>query len=114
MPWLQSSTHSASGHRVRASRGPQVVEIGVGNRDAERIDLAHAPILTPSDPRLSPGSARGCANFCRIAICAQFRRDDESMKSYDAGPTDIPILEETIGANFERTVAANPRQRRAR
>jgi len=30
------------------------------------------------------------------------------MKSQDAGPTDIPILEETIGQNFERTVAANP------
>jgi len=30
------------------------------------------------------------------------------MKSYDAGPTVSPILEETIGANFERTVAANP------
>lgn len=31
-----------------------------------------------------------------------------AMKSSDAGPTDTPILEETIGANFERTVAANP------
>ncbi|GFM17367.1 MULTISPECIES: AMP-binding protein [Mycobacteriaceae] len=30
-----------------------------------------------------------------------------STKSYDAGPTDIPILEETIGANFERTAAAH-------
>lgn len=30
------------------------------------------------------------------------------MLSYDAGPTDTPILEETIGANFERTVAAYP------
>ncbi len=30
------------------------------------------------------------------------------MKSYDAGPTSPPILEETIGENFERTVAANP------
>ncbi len=30
------------------------------------------------------------------------------MQSSDAGPTDIPILEETIGENFERTVAANP------
>lgn len=30
------------------------------------------------------------------------------MKSYDAGPTDIPILEETIGHNLERMVAANP------
>ncbi|MGZ5378783.1 MAG: AMP-binding protein [Mycobacterium sp.] len=30
------------------------------------------------------------------------------MKSQDAGPTDTPILEETIGENFERTVAANP------
>ena len=31
-----------------------------------------------------------------------------SVKSYDAGPTDAPILEDTIGANFERTVAAHP------
>jgi fatty-acyl-CoA synthase len=30
------------------------------------------------------------------------------MKSYDAGPTDVPILEETIGENFERTVRRNP------
>ncbi|ORA34935.1 AMP-binding protein [Mycobacterium aquaticum] len=30
------------------------------------------------------------------------------MHSYDAGPTDTPILEETIGANFERTAATHP------
>ena len=30
------------------------------------------------------------------------------MKSYDAGPADSPIIEETIGENFERIVAANP------
>jgi fatty-acyl-CoA synthase len=30
------------------------------------------------------------------------------MESYDAGPTDTPILEETIGENFERTVRAEP------
>jgi fatty-acyl-CoA synthase len=30
------------------------------------------------------------------------------VKSYDAGPTDVPILDETIGKNFERTVAAHP------
>ncbi len=30
------------------------------------------------------------------------------MLSYDAGPTDTPILQETIGANFERTAAAHP------
>ena len=30
------------------------------------------------------------------------------MKSYDAGPTDTPILEETIGANFTRTAATYP------
>ncbi|WP_237569789.1 AMP-binding protein [Mycolicibacterium lacusdiani] len=30
------------------------------------------------------------------------------MEAYDAGPTDVPILEETIGANFERTVAKRP------
>ena len=30
------------------------------------------------------------------------------MKSYDAGPTDNPILEQTIGANFEETVRRNP------
>jgi fatty-acyl-CoA synthase len=30
------------------------------------------------------------------------------ITSYDAGPTDVPILEETIGANFERTAAQHP------
>ncbi|WP_319456669.1 MULTISPECIES: AMP-binding protein [unclassified Mycobacterium] len=30
------------------------------------------------------------------------------MKSYDAGPTDTPVLEETIGANFERIAALHP------
>ncbi|MDV3129831.1 AMP-binding protein [Mycobacterium sp. 21AC1] len=30
------------------------------------------------------------------------------MNSYDAGPTDVAILEETIGENFERITAANP------
>ncbi|CAM3495259.1 AMP-binding protein [Mycobacterium frederiksbergense] len=30
------------------------------------------------------------------------------MKSYDAGPTDVPIIEDTIGANFERTAAEHP------
>lgn len=29
------------------------------------------------------------------------------MKSYDAGPTDTAILEETIGANFARTAATD-------
>ena len=36
---------------------------------------------------------------------ASLRGPGGPMKSYDAGPTDTPILEETIGANFERTVA---------
>ncbi|MFB1295355.1 AMP-binding protein [Mycobacterium sp. pW049] len=31
-----------------------------------------------------------------------------TTKSYDAGPTDTPILEETIGANFERIAATYP------
>lgn len=31
-----------------------------------------------------------------------------AMSSYDFGPTDVPVLEETIGANFERMVAAGP------
>ncbi|MCV7430631.1 AMP-binding protein [Mycolicibacterium bacteremicum] len=30
------------------------------------------------------------------------------MNSYDAGPTTTPVIEETIGANFERTAAAHP------
>ncbi len=30
------------------------------------------------------------------------------MKSYDAGPTDIPIIEETIGENFERICRTYP------
>jgi fatty-acyl-CoA synthase len=70
-----------------------------------------ASILTPLDAETVPGLRLGPkagAYFCRFAICAQFRRDDEAMKSQDAGPTDTPILEETIGENFERTVTANP------
>jgi fatty-acyl-CoA synthase len=31
----------------------------------------------------------------------------DERPSYAAGPTDVPLLEETIGANFERTVAAH-------
>ncbi|OBI79393.1 AMP-binding protein [Mycobacterium sp. E740] len=31
-----------------------------------------------------------------------------TAKSYDAGPTDRPVLEQTIGANFEETVAHHP------
>ena len=34
--------------------------------------------------------------------------NDGAEKSYDAGPTGTPILEETIGDNFARTVAAYP------
>ena len=30
------------------------------------------------------------------------------MKSYDAGPTDTPVLEQTIGANFERIARTYP------
>jgi fatty-acyl-CoA synthase len=30
------------------------------------------------------------------------------VKSYDAGPTETPILEQTIGENFEQTVRGNP------
>jgi fatty-acyl-CoA synthase len=30
------------------------------------------------------------------------------VKSYDAGPTDNPVLEQTIGANFEETVRRKP------
>src|ERR1700682_2650887 len=36
------------------------------------------------------------------------RAGGEVMESYDVGPTDTPILEQTIGENFERTVRANP------
>ena len=31
----------------------------------------------------------------------------DDVLSYTAGPTDVPLLEETIGANFERTVATH-------
>ncbi|OMC40777.1 AMP-binding protein [Mycobacterium sp. GA-1841] len=30
------------------------------------------------------------------------------MTSYDAGPVDVPVLEETLGANFERMVVEGP------
>ena len=33
---------------------------------------------------------------------------NDTAWSYAAGPTDVPLLEETIGANFERTATAHP------
>jgi AMP-binding enzyme len=44
-------------------------------------------------------------------ITTEYRYEDLvglAMKSYDAGPTNPPLLEETIGQNFECTVARNP------
>jgi fatty-acyl-CoA synthase len=74
---------------------PQIVEIGVGNRDAEGVDLAHAPILSRSIS----------GNYLWAASAA---RTIGTMKSHDAGPTDTPIIEETIGENFERTARTHP------
>ncbi len=74
---------------------PQVIEVSVGNGDAKRVDRGHPPILSRA---ISDNS------LC-TALAA---RTIGTMKSYDAGPTDTPILEETIGDNFERTVLANP------
>jgi fatty-acyl-CoA synthase len=34
--------------------------------------------------------------------------DNHGMHSYDAGPVDTPLLDETIGANFERTASKHP------
>ena len=36
------------------------------------------------------------------------KRREVENQSYDGGPTALPILEETIGANFERTATAHP------
>ena len=36
------------------------------------------------------------------------KRREVENPSYDGGPTALPILEETIGANFERTATAHP------
>lgn len=36
------------------------------------------------------------------------KRREVENQSYDGGPTALPIIEETIGANFERTVTAHP------
>ena len=36
------------------------------------------------------------------------KRREVENQSYDGGPTALPILEETIGANFERTASAHP------
>src|SRR6187455_1113954 len=62
----------AFGVRPTGARQPglEVVEIGVGNRDAKRSDLAHGPILTrsPAEP----------AGRSRISA------DSRSLSSFDA------------------------------
>ncbi|WP_233217139.1 AMP-binding protein [Mycobacterium sp. ITM-2016-00318] len=39
---------------------------------------------------------------------ARLRDEHGTARSYAAGPDDTPLLDETIGVNFERTVAAHP------
>ncbi len=38
----------------------------------------------------------------------RLRDDHGGAESYAAGPTDTPLLDETIGANFERTASTYP------
>jgi fatty-acyl-CoA synthase len=59
------------------------------------MDQRHVPIL----------SRTICGNQLCVSRAAS---TIGAMKSYDEGPTDTPILEETIGENFERTMRAHP------
>ena len=38
----------------------------------------------------------------------RLRQEHGAVESYAAGPTDTPLLDETIGANFERTASTYP------
>ena len=96
-------------HGVRP-RPPGAVPEGAPRRvlRTAQDDLGQDPPGRASPPR--GGRARGRhADRDR----APLRGSGGPMKSYDAGPTDTPILEETIGANFERIAAHLPGCRRA-
>ena len=98
MPWLQSSTHSASGHRVRASRARRSSRSASGTAMRNGLIGAMPPILLN---RSDFGD-----NRCVTASGGAHHWNDEVTTTRVR-----PILRSwrrRSGTNFERTVAANP------
>ena len=54
------------------------------------------------------GECEAQRNASGKVLKANLRREYGAADSYDAGPVDTPLLDETIGANFERTALAYP------
>ena len=76
------------------------------DRDRVALPRAPRPLQAPA-----PRRDRRCIAAQRGRKGAQdppARRARASAMSYDAGPADTPLLEETIGANFERTASTYP------
>ncbi|MGV0795978.1 long-chain-fatty-acid--CoA ligase, partial [Mycolicibacterium elephantis] len=122
--------YSAEVENVLAAE-PKVAEvavIGVPDPDWGETPMA---VIVPRDPADPPTEA-DIESHCRAHLAAYKRprriavveelprnaagkvlknvlRDTyAAAPSYAAGPTEVPLLEETIGANFERTASAHP------
>ncbi|GBG39045.1 long-chain-fatty-acid--CoA ligase [Mycobacterium montefiorense] len=106
----------------------EVAVIGVPDPKWGEIPMA---VVVPRDPADPPTDAE-IETHCRVYLAAykrprrvvvvealprnangkvlktELRRRYAAADSYDAGPVDTPLLDETIGANFERTALTYP------
>src|SRR5581483_8204094 len=91
----------ARNHGVIASFSRALTEGLTAQQSAEEFDA----MLDKSIAEIAAASAT-------LVVVDERSREEQRpgapMKSYDAGPTDVAIIEDTIGRNLERTVDAVP------
>ena len=94
----------------KADHGIRARPFGAVSEGAPRRVLRATQDHLGQDPPGRPSPPRGDSARRRHADRdrASLRGSGGPVKSYDASPTDTPIVEQTTGENFEQTVRRNP------